>query len=321
MAIAIGANQRLAFFKESTYGVNPGGTAWLQMPFISLDFGASQNLIDSNVIGIAASRDPADPFYDSINVDGTIEVPLDKVEFGRWLQQLFGNPTTTNVAADYTHVFKSGAAALPSCALEVGSPDLAAPQYLLALGVRASTLSLTTAPTGRPQARVGLVGQGATRSGTTVDASLTAPAGYEQFNNFQAALTRNGSALASITAMSLNFSNGIEPLRTIRADQKIDEALPGDTSINGTLTARYADPMLVLATDSEGTTPVDLRVTYTISATRSIEFRVPRAFLPRAKSRVEGRGGVSVDYQFQGSFDAAQACAFMVTLKNQQVAY
>jgi hypothetical protein len=318
MAIAIGANTKLAFKKESVYGTNPGGTDWLQLPFTPpLDFGPSQNLEPSDVIGIATNRDAADPFYDAITVDGTVGVPVDKTEFGRWLQLLFGAPTTSNVGADYTHVFKSGGTALPSASIEVGYPDI--PRYMLATGVRAGQLDLTLAPTGRPTASIQLLGQAGTYSGSTVDASLTVPASYEQFNNFQGALKRNGSALASITAFRMTFSNGLEPLRTIRADQKIDEALPGETRVSGSLTARFADNTLL--GDSEGTTPIAITATLTISAVKSLEFEIPRAFLPRRRARVEGRAGVSFDFDFEASYDGTTAAALQVTLKNQTTAY
>ena len=99
MTYAIGAAARLAFKKEVTYGTNPGGTDFLQMPFIPpMRFGADQALIDSNVIGIGPTRDPSDPFYDGINVPINFAVPLDKTELGRWLQLLCGAPTTTGSA-------------------------------------------------------------------------------------------------------------------------------------------------------------------------------------------------------------------------------
>lgn len=321
MTYAIGAAARLAFKKESAYGTNPGGTDWLQLPFIPpLRFGADQALIDSNVIGIGPTRDPSDPFYDGINVPINFAVPLDKTELGRWLQLMCGAPATSG-SSNYTHVFKSGGLTLPSASLELGHPGLSTPQYFLATGVRADTLEINVQPTGQAQAAVTFIAQGCARSGTTVDASLTAPASYEQFNNFQAALTRNGSALASVTQMTLRVGNGLEALRTIRGDQKIDEAIPGGVTVGGTLTARFGDPALTLESDAEGTTPLDLTVTWTISGTKSLELKIPRAFLPQKLKEVSGRAGVDVNYEFRGAYDASAGAAFVATLKNQTASY
>lgn len=321
MAYSVGANTRLAFKKESSYGTNPGGTDWLQMPFIPrADFGATQNLIDSPVIGIGPTRDPSDPFFDGIEAGGSFSVPLDKTEIGRWLQMALGAPTTTG-SSDYTHVFKSGSTTLPSAALEFGFPGLTTSQYFLSLGCRVGEITLEAAPTGLAQMGLTLVAQGTTRGTSSVDASLTAPASYEQFNNFQAALEREASALAAITSMSLRFSNGLEPLRTIRGDQKIDEALPGGVAVTGSLTARFGDPSLLLAADAEGATPIALTLTYTISATKMLEIHIPRAFLPQRRQVVEGRQGVQAQYDFQGSYDASAGCALQVTLKNQTASY
>lgn len=321
MAYAVGANARLAYKKESTYGSNPGGTDWLLLPFIPrLELGATQNLLDSPVIGIGQTRDPSDPFYDGIEAGGSFSVPLDKTEFGRWLQLALGAPTTSGTT-NYTHVFKSGGTTLPSAAIEIGHPDLSTAQYFLSLGCRVGEITLEAAPTGLAQAGITIIAQGTTRSGTTVDASLTAPASYEQFNNFQASLDRGGSSLATITQMSLRFSNGLEPLRTIRGDQKIDEALPGGVVVSGSLTARFGDSSLVLASDAEGTSPVELTLTYTIGATKLLEFSIPRAFLPLRRQVVEGRQGVSAQYDFQAAYDATATAALVVTLKNQTASY
>lgn len=321
MTYAIGAAARLAFKKESAYGTSPGGTDWLQMPFIPpLRFGADQALIDSNVIGIGPTRDPSDPFYDAINVPINFAVPLDKTEIGRWLQLLCGAPATSG-SSNYTHVFKSGGLTLPSASLELGHPGLATPQYFLATGVRADTLEINCQPTGQAQAALTFIAQGCARSGTTVDASLTAPAAYEQFNNFQASISRGGSALAAITQATLRFGNGLEALRTIRGDQKIDEALPGGVTVGGTLTARFGDDALVLEADAEGASSIALKITWTISATKLLEISLPRVFLPQKLKEVGGRAGVDVNYEFRAAYDATAGAAFVATLKNQTASY
>lgn len=318
MATARGANTKLLAKEESAYGTNPGGSDWRQFPFIPpLDLGGAQQLLDSPVIGISPGRDAADPFYDAVTVDGTLQIPLDLTDIGFWLHKLFGDPATTG-SSDYTHVFKSGSStALPSFSAEVGYPDV--PNFVLMTGCKAGSLSIAAAPTGRPTASIGILAQDATRSGSSVDSSPTLASNYEQFNNFQATISREGSALGYVTAVNLNFTNNLEAIRDIGSGNNIKEALEQDTQVSGTLGLRLSDDTLL--DDSEGTTPIELDLLFQISATKSVEFTIPRAFLPRRKAVVQGRAGVDVTFDFRGSYDTSAAAAFVVTLKNQTASY
>lgn len=317
MAIARGANTKLAFKYESVYGTNPGGTDFLQMPFSTLDLGDSQNLIESNVIGIGTGRDPADPFYDAVDVSGNIDVPLDKTEFARWLKLLFGAPSTTG-STNYTHTFKSGTASgLPSATIEKGLGDIT--RYELFTGVRAGSLELTAGATGRPTAKIGLMGKLKAASGSTVDAALTAPASYEQYNNFQATLTRAGSALGYVTSCRLSFSNNLEAVRSIGDGTGISEAVEGDTQTQVNLSVRVANTTLL--DDADGTSPIALVLTYTINSNKLIEVTVPRLFIPRARTNIQGRGGVQVEFQARGAYDSSTGAALQVVVKNQTATY
>lgn len=318
MATARGANTRLLAKEETVYGTSPGGSDWRQFPFIPpLDLGAAQQLLESPVIGVSAGRDPADPFYDAVTADGRIPVPLDLVDIGFWLHKLFGDATTTG-SDDYTHVFKSGsAAALPSFSTEVGYPDV--PSYVLMTGCKAGTLSVAAAPTGRPQATVGILAQDAMRSGSSVDSSPTVPSGFTQFNNFQATVEREATPIGYVTAMSMDFTNNLEAVRDIGSGVNIKEALEQDTQVSGQLTLRLSDDTLL--DDSEGSDPIALALQWQISSTQLIRFDVGRAFLPRRKAVVQGRAGVDITFDWRGAYDESNGCALMVTLKNQTASY
>jgi hypothetical protein len=317
MATARGANTKLLAIQEVTYGTAPGGN-WTQYPFIPpLDLGGAQQLLESPVIGVSPGRDPSDPFYDAVTVDGTVNIPLDLTLVGFWMKMLFGLPATTGSAPNYTHTFKSDSATIPFFSVEVGYPDV--PSYVRLAGCKAGQLSVSAQPTDRPQASVTLLGKSASRHATSGGGTAVLPTGYEQFNNFQASLTRNGSALGYVTGVTFTYNNNLEPVRDIGSGNDIREALEQDSQITGTLNLRLSETTLL--SDSEGTTPLELALTWQISATKSIAFRMPRVFLPRRKAQVQGRSGVDVTFDLRGSYDTTALCAMEVVLKNQTATY
>jgi hypothetical protein len=318
MPTARGARTILLAKQEVTYGVNPGGIDFRQYPFVPpLDLGGAQALLDSPVIGLSSGRDPADPFYDAVTVDGSFGIPIDLSDIGFWLKMLMGAPVTSG-AVNFTHTFKSGGStALPSFTAEIGYPDV--PTYLLMTGCKVGGITINAGPTGRPTATLNVLAQDVARAGTSVDASPTLAAGYQQFNNFQGTISRNNVPLGYVTGASFTYSNGLEAIRDIGSGNNIREALEQDTAVSGQITVRLSETTLL--TDSEGTTPIELDLIFAIDANRSIEFTIPRAYLPRRKATVQGRAGVDVTFDLRGSFDATLACAMQVVLRNQTATY
>ena len=106
-------NTQLLIAYEATYGTDPSGN-YQKVPFISCDLGASQDLIDDEILG--SGRDPKDSATDLLTVGGQIVVPLDLRNIGFWFKGLLGAPDTSGSSAPYTHRFVSGLATLPSMA-------------------------------------------------------------------------------------------------------------------------------------------------------------------------------------------------------------
>jgi hypothetical protein len=234
MPRAIGANCRLLMLPESTYGTAPGSN-WRRMPFLSCDLGAEQPLLDADVIGVGSNRDPAAPFLDTVTVAGQAVVPVDLINIGHWLRLLLGAPTTTGTT-NFIHTFASGAASLPSNAMEIGYPDV--PSFDVCTGVRADTLELDFTPTGAATATFGLLGQGSVRTGATSGGTPTS-AVYTAFNKAQGSITRSAAALAQVTGARLTYANGMEAVRTIRADRRVEGVDPGIARCTGQITVRF----------------------------------------------------------------------------------
>ena len=312
MPRAIGANCRLLMIPEATYGTAPAGD-WLRLPFLSCDLGAEQPLLDADVIGVGSSRDPAAPFLDTVTVQGQAVVPVDLVNIGHWLRLLLGPPTTTGTSPNFIHSFGSGASALPSNSIEIGYPDV--PNYDLCTGVRADTLEIDFSPTGPATATFGLMGQGSTR-GASSSGGTPNSAAYTAFNKAQGAINRNGAALAQVTGARLTYANGMEMVRTIRADRKVEGVDPGIARATGQITARFADTTLL--TQAQNNAPAEFAFSYTIDANRSLTFTLHEVYLALAKTPVEGPGGVEASFEFRAAFNATATRMMTAVLKNQQ---
>jgi hypothetical protein len=314
MPRAIGANCRLLMIPEATYGTAPAGD-WRRLPFLSCDLGAEQPLLDADVIGVGSSRDPAAPFLDTVTVQGQAVVPVDLVNIGHWLRLLLGPPTTTGTSPDFVHSFGSGAAALPSNSIEIGYPDV--PNYDLCTGVRADTLEIDFSPTGPATATFGLMGQGSTRGGTSAGGTPTSAA-YTAFHKAQGAISRNGSALAQVTGARLTYANGMEMVRTIRADRKVEGVDPGIARATGQITARFADTTLL--TQAQDNAPAEFAFGYAIDANRSLTVTLHEVYLALAKTPIEGPAGVEASFEFRAAYNAAATRMMTVVLRNQQQA-
>lgn len=314
MARQVGANTRIRMKVETTYGTPATGN-YNQMPFVPpFDLGSTQSLNVPDVIGVAATRDPGDPTKDVVDVGGSAIVPIDLINSGHWLKMLLGAPTTTGTT-DFTHTYKSGGATLPSYSLEAAYPEV--PEFVMMTGVRAATMAVDFAVSGSPRMTVGMIGQGEATAGST-GAGTPVTQTFTAFNAFQGSIKRNTVSLASVVGATLNFSNNLEAVRTIRADGKIDGADPGLTNVAGTVRVRYADTTLM--TDALGSSSIAIELAYTISATQSVTFNIPRAWLSKPKRSISGPGGVEVTFDYQGSYDATALCALSVVLKNQSAA-
>jgi hypothetical protein len=285
MARSYGANAQLLGKFETVYGTPPTGN-YIKFPFVSCDLGSEQGLIASDLLG--QGRDPSQPIRDVIRVEGNVVVPVDLRNFGHWLKAFLGAPTTTG-SGPYTHTFASGAASLPSIALEVGMPDVPILLYggwhscelraieLLALWGRQRDAQLYCPRRRRMRRRYG-----------RRHADRASPS--RASTSFKASIKKDGVQLGNVTGAQLTYTNNLERIETIRSDGKIDGADPTIAALTGNIEVRFADTTLIdAATDN---TALELAFAYTIDADKSLTFTAHEVYLPKPKLAISGPGGV-----------------------------
>lgn len=312
MGRARGANAKLGGAFETIYGTPPG-SGFIPLPFVSETLGPEQDLIEDDLLG--NGREAYDPVADVVVNDGQVVVPVDLRNFGYWLKLLLGNPATTGVGP-YTHVFTSGAASLPSMAIEAMLPDV--PSYEMNYGMRANSLQIGLSRSGLLNATIQLVGKGAlARASTTAAGTLATALAVRRFKQATGEIKREGTKLGSVVSADVSFTNNLDKVETIQPDGEIEDADPAKAMASGTLVTRYDS--LTLHNDATNGTPVELSFGWTLSGGYSLLFTMPRVFLPRKKTPIEGPGGVQSSLNFIGS--GASGASFTATLVNDVTTY
>ena len=312
MGRPLGINAVMSAAIEPAYGQTPAG-GFFKLPFVGHSMGEEQPLIEDDQLGFG--REGLDPVYDVITNDGDLTVPVDLRGIGFWLRQTFGAPTTTAASGTYTHVFKSGAAAIPSTSIEVGHPD--EPSYSVHFGAAVNSLKIAMARSGLLNAVLSLITQGETTPvGASVAGVPTALQGL-RFAQATGSIKVDGTAAADIVSADITYSNQLDKVEVIREDGRIGGIDPGKAMTTGAVVARGARG--VLFTKGRAKIPVELALGWKLDGGYSLVFSLPRVWLPRPKRPVNGPKGLQGTFNFQAS--GALAAQLTVTLDNDVPSY
>ncbi len=313
MARQQGAKTNLAFAFETTYGISPVG-GYTQLPFIGFGLGASQPLLDDDILG--QGRDPVAPIKDALTADGEMTLPIDVEALGFWLKLLFGSPTTTGTTPK-THTFNSGNWTLPSASIEKQMPDV--PQFSMYSGVRADKLTIEMTRTGLLNMKVGLIAQGESNASSTAAGTLAQIASLTRFGHFNGAIKRDGSSLGNIESCQINYMNNLDRIETIRSDGRIDGLDPGKAAMNGNIVARFADT--TLQTQAINGTPCELVFEWVLSANATFRITAHAVYLPRPRIEIPGPGGIKATFDWQAAQAASPARMATAVLINTVASY
>ena len=106
----------------------------------------------------------------------------------------------------------------------------------------------------------------------------------------------------------------LEKIETIRNDGKVEAIDLGVASLSGSVSARYADN--VLLDKARSGTPVDLERGYQISDSLKLVITCHEVYLPKPKRSIDGPNGIECSYDFQGAKNDKVGRMMTVTLVN-----
>lgn len=128
--------------------------------------------------------------------------------------------------------------------------------------------------------------------------------------------SRRPRTLAHVTGAQLTYANGLEAVRMIRPDRKLEGVDPGIARATGQITARFADTVLLGRAGSG--TPIDLAFGYAIDTNRSLTITLHEVYLSGGKTPITGPAGVEATLDFRAAFNATAGSIMTMELRNQQ---
>lgn len=219
----------------------------------------------------------------------------------------------------YRHVYASGADDVPEHMIEIGHVKLASPKYYRHERVKLGGLKIQLAQSGRAKMTVPAIGVDETEFAATVDSDPDSY-GFVGFSNSGAFIEREGARLGDVVGGGLDYSNGLEAVRTIRDDQKIDGADTGEHTAKGSVTVRFGGSAAeALSAKASAQSPTTIRQGFSHPAGWSLDFALSRVFLPRPKKELRGPGAIEQQFDFQAS--GASGTMMTVTLVNDVASY
>lgn len=313
MSYGQGINAVLHAGYETTPGVVPT-TGFRKLPFISHSMGEERPLIEDDQLGFG--RDGLDPVYDVATNDGDIVVPVDHRAIGFWLTMFFGAPFTTTVSPGrYQHAFTSGSGSLPSCSIEMGSPDV--PSYSVNYGTMVNQIRIAMARSGMLNATLSMIARGETSPLAASVAGVPTTFVNNRFTQATGQIVIDGEVIGNIVSADLSLSNGLDKVEVIKADGRIDGAIPGASQAQIRMTTRFKS--LDLHNKATSGTPVEITDLGWGDSLNGLRFRFPRVFLPRGKRPIQSPRGIVQDFNCQASGKGGNK--IFATLSNDVVSY
>lgn len=315
-AIPLGQLSRLAMVPESTFGTAPA-TGYSLLHFYRESIKAQQPKVADMLLGGAFQNDrdnrPSAPGL--LEHSGEIEVPLCLNQIGHWLRMCFGAPSTSGTT-NKTHAFASGAATIPSNAVEM---KLGASDWRMNTGLSARSIRLQIGPTeGFHRATLTLAGKTETLAGSTGAGTPTAVA-LDQVAAAKGVVRFNTVQMGQLLGADVTYSTGVELERYCDDIDTISAAvLSGYATIEGTLRMRYTGQTVEANAVSDSAVALDLE--WTKTANNKLTIAIPRAKLERMGPDIGGPGGIEQTLRFKGEVQAGTTMTTW-TLLNQIASY
>ena len=299
--IATGSQHTLHFVAESTYGTTPSTPTWTPCPHTSCSLGVTKDAIVSSKL--RSDRQIEDMRHGNEQVGGDIGIELEYGAFDTLLEALMMGSWTTDV-------LKAGTT-FRSFTFERLFGNLDTPEYHRTEGAVINSLSLEVSPNQMVTGSFGVVGEDlAIATSEVASSTYSADAGNIPFDSFTGSITEGGSSIATVTSLSLNVDNGVEPRFAVGSPITLEPSV-GRINVTGTCTVYFTSKTLYEKFLNE--TESEIVLTLTDLDGNDLEFDLPRIKYTAGNPDVSDEGSVSIALDFQALYNSGDASNLVIT--------
>lgn len=303
---------------EDTYGAAQTATGKVfKIPFNSNTLKASQSLGTSNTI--TGYRNPVEPFNGQKDVSGNIVVPMDARNMGLMLKALFNSPTTEAQSDEkhYQHVFNVSDSQ-PSLTIEKEFSDIGKIERFV--GCKVSKMEIN-AEVGNNETTVQVEFQG--KDGAPAETSIGSTAtmyDIARFNNTNATVKIDGTAVATVRKMSISIDAGLDAdTFCLNGDASRTDISEGIIGVTGSVTMLFKDmDAMTKASNGESSS---LELVFADKSGNSLSFLMPKVRFEKTSPEISGPKGITLNMNYRTFSASAADSAITTTLINDVKAY
>lgn len=241
MAFAQGSRSRLTVASETSFGVLPSSPSFSTLPYRSHSLDLTKDRVQGQ--DILSDRMAFVDRHGNRVVGGSVEVDLRRGDYDLLLESAFFN---TFDSSDHLTIGTT-----PQY-LRFEDAALDITQFRQFEGCLVNSATFNVAPSQMVQTTFDIVGKDMTQTGTSLDATPTAPTDYEPFDSFNGELLEGGIGTANdlciVSQLQLSITNDVSPAHVILCADNADTAAQmqyGMATVEGSITVYYEDATLI----------------------------------------------------------------------------
>lgn len=298
MPIATGAQSRIAYVKEVTFGTTPGTPTMKALRYVSSTLNPDKDTFTTDEL--RSDRQIASMNHGDQRPRGDI--------VGEWSYGTFDDLLEAGLFGAWTaNVLKVGVLQT-SYTIERGFLDIG--KYLRFLGSMVNTIGIEIRPSRPVTITFGIIARETAAVASAQLGTPTAAPTADPFNSFTGTLNEGGTPIATVTALSLSLDNRLEPAFVLMGAGKARQVIAGRSNLTGRISAWFEDEVVLNKFMNE--TESSISVTLDGPA-GDVTILVPRIKYTGGGVPTNGEGGLTVDLPFQALRDNTLATNLQIT--------
>lgn len=289
---------RVLYCVEATLGVSPT-TAGSYKPLRCTGQSLELNKSTFQSQESRTDRNIADFRHGGKKVGGDIDFELMPTDLDDLITAALCNSFTSKVC-------KNGVLQ-KTFSIEVGHMDIN--QFRLYKGCLIDKLTINAKPGAMVTGKISVAGLDMVLSGASIDSAPAAAGTASPFDTFSGSVKEDGSAIATITSLDINIDNGAKHLEALNSAAAIDISL-GRFNVTGSISAYLQDASLYNKFLNETLSSIEVQFGSAIFH----KYKLSSVKYGAGKAPTQNEGPVIIQLPFQAIYNAADACALMLTI-------